>query len=177
VVDAFYERLRSRAATIDELLSDAFEPSPGANGEAELTARRFAAWCRAAAAGDPSLFARRLERDRLTMEEVRARLTAARPRPCTPRPTWIDDAVWIEAALQGAPARAEPIGGREREVFAFEELFLPLAGAAPIELRFGRLAGVGRPYLQVADRGRANAGHPSGMARNAEVSWRAPAST
>ena len=31
---------------------------------------------------------------------------------------------------------------------------LPLAGAAPIELRFGRLAGVGRPYLQVADRGR-----------------------
>jgi two-component system sensor histidine kinase PilS (NtrC family) len=30
---------------------------------------------------------------------------------------------------------------------------LPHAGAAPIELRFGRLAGVGRPYLQVADRG------------------------
>ncbi|MGC2463127.1 MAG: ATP-binding protein [Steroidobacteraceae bacterium] len=27
------------------------------------------------------------------------------------------------------------------------------AGAAPIELRYGRLAGVGRPYLQVADRG------------------------
>ncbi len=134
MVDAFYERLRFRAATIDELLSDAFEPSPGANGEAELTARRFAAWCRAAAAGDPSLFARRLERDRLTMEEVRARLTAARPRPCTPRPTWIDDAVWIEAALQGAPARAEPIGGREREVFAFEELFLPLAGAAEARL-------------------------------------------
>ena len=30
---------------------------------------------------------------------------------------------------------------------------LPHAGAAPIELRYGRLAGVGRPYLQVADRG------------------------
>jgi two-component system sensor histidine kinase PilS (NtrC family) len=30
---------------------------------------------------------------------------------------------------------------------------LPQAGAAPIELRYGRLAGVGRPYLQVADRG------------------------
>jgi two-component system, NtrC family, sensor histidine kinase PilS len=27
------------------------------------------------------------------------------------------------------------------------------SGAAPIELRYGRLAGVGRPYLQVADRG------------------------
>ena len=30
---------------------------------------------------------------------------------------------------------------------------LPSAGAAPIELRYGRLAGIGRPYLQVADRG------------------------
>jgi two-component system sensor histidine kinase PilS (NtrC family) len=30
---------------------------------------------------------------------------------------------------------------------------LPYAGAAPIELRYGRLAGVGRPFLQVADRG------------------------
>jgi two-component system sensor histidine kinase PilS (NtrC family) len=30
---------------------------------------------------------------------------------------------------------------------------LPHAGAAPIELRYGRMAGVGRPYLQVADRG------------------------
>jgi two-component system, NtrC family, sensor histidine kinase PilS len=30
---------------------------------------------------------------------------------------------------------------------------LPHAGAAPIELRYGRLAGIGRPYLQVADRG------------------------
>jgi two-component system, NtrC family, sensor histidine kinase PilS len=30
---------------------------------------------------------------------------------------------------------------------------LPYAGDAPVELRYGRLAGVGRPYLQVADRG------------------------
>ena len=30
---------------------------------------------------------------------------------------------------------------------------LPHAGAAPIELRYGRMAGVGRPFLQVADRG------------------------
>ncbi len=30
---------------------------------------------------------------------------------------------------------------------------LPHAGTAPIELRYGRLGGVGRPYLQVADRG------------------------
>jgi two-component system sensor histidine kinase PilS (NtrC family) len=30
---------------------------------------------------------------------------------------------------------------------------LPRAGDAPIELRYGRLGGIGRPYLQVADRG------------------------
>jgi two-component system sensor histidine kinase PilS (NtrC family) len=30
---------------------------------------------------------------------------------------------------------------------------LPQAGTAPIELRYGRLAGIGRPFLQVADRG------------------------
>jgi two-component system sensor histidine kinase PilS (NtrC family) len=30
---------------------------------------------------------------------------------------------------------------------------LPHSGAAPIELRHGRLGGIGRPYLQVADRG------------------------
>jgi two-component system sensor histidine kinase PilS (NtrC family) len=30
---------------------------------------------------------------------------------------------------------------------------LPYAGDAPIELRYGRLSGVGRPFLQVADRG------------------------
>jgi two-component system sensor histidine kinase PilS (NtrC family) len=30
---------------------------------------------------------------------------------------------------------------------------LPHAGGAPIELRYGRLGGMGRPYLQIADRG------------------------
>jgi two-component system sensor histidine kinase PilS (NtrC family) len=30
---------------------------------------------------------------------------------------------------------------------------LPHAGGAPIEIRYGRLGGLGRPYLQVADRG------------------------
>ena len=44
-MDAFYERLIVRAATIDELLSDAFEPLPGEKGDADLAARRFAAWC------------------------------------------------------------------------------------------------------------------------------------
>jgi len=130
VVDDFYERLRLRAATIDELLSDAFEPSPGATQDAALQARRFAAWGRAAAAGDQSLFVRRLGRDRLTVEEVRQRLTTSRPRSCTPRPAWIDDAAWIEAALRGECTADTSSGGSEREIFAFEDLLLPLIAEA-----------------------------------------------
>src|SRR5271154_5630014 len=48
-VDAFHERLIERAATIDELLSEAFEPVPSGHGDAELAKRRIAAWCRSAA--------------------------------------------------------------------------------------------------------------------------------
>ena len=64
-MDAFYERLIVRAATIDELLSDDFEPLPGQKGDADLAARRLAAWCRSSASGDWSLFERRLDRDGL----------------------------------------------------------------------------------------------------------------
>ena len=64
-MDDFYERLMVRAATIDELLSDDFEPLPGQKGDADLAARRLAAWCRSCASGDWSLFGRRLDRDGL----------------------------------------------------------------------------------------------------------------
>ena len=45
-MDAFYERLVSHAATIDELLSDDFEPVPGPKGDAEAASQRLAAWSR-----------------------------------------------------------------------------------------------------------------------------------
>jgi len=45
-MDAFYERLIVRAATIDELLSADFEPLPGQKGDTDVAARRLAAWCR-----------------------------------------------------------------------------------------------------------------------------------
>ena len=73
-MDALYDRLRLRAATIDELLSDAFTALPGATADADLTGRRVAAWCRASAAGDEALFARRLARDGLTIDRLRQRL-------------------------------------------------------------------------------------------------------
>ena len=141
-MDAFYERLRLRAATIDELLSDAFEPSPNANGDADLAARRLAAWCRSAAAGDQALFARRLERDGLTIARLRGRLAAVRPGACALRPAWIDDAVWIEAALQSTTTGVKPITGLAHQAYAFEQLFLPVVEQAEARLwqGFGGLA-------------------------------------
>ncbi len=124
-MDAFYERLSTRAATIDELLSEDFEPLPGQKADADLTARRLAAWSQASTAGDPDLFGQRLARDRLTIDQVRARFGAVQRKGTAP--TWLDDAVWIEGALQESRSdikRASRAAGAEPT--AFEHLFVPL---------------------------------------------------
>ena len=77
-MDAFYERLIVRAATIDELLSDDFEALPGQKGDADLAARRLATWCQSSASGDWSLFGQRLQRDGWAIDEVLKRF---RDRP------------------------------------------------------------------------------------------------
>ena len=133
-VDAFYERLRLRAATIDELLSDAFEPSPGMTGDGDLAARRLGAWCRSAAAGDESLLVRRLERDGLTLAQVRERFAAVRPSMSVPPAAWIDDAAWLEEALQVSAENARPNAGPAREPCAFEELLAPVVAQAELRL-------------------------------------------
>jgi len=133
-VDAFYERLRLGAATIDELLSDAFEASPGADGDAELAVRRLAAWCRSGAAGDGALFARRLARDGLTVSQLRERFAAIRPNDSVARPPWIDDATWIEAALQSPTKSANPLAPHSGEPCAFEQLLLPIVAQAETRL-------------------------------------------
>ena len=110
-MEAFHERLTVRAATIDELLSDDFEPLPGQKGDAELAARRLAAWCQSCASGDWSLFGRRLERDGLTIGQVLSRFATIRRKASAPPPAWIEDAIWIEAALQ-SPAKNPKHCGR-----------------------------------------------------------------
>jgi hypothetical protein len=80
LVDAFYQRLSLRAATIDELLSDTFEVSPEMAADTDLAAQRMAAWGRACAAGDASSFARRLMRDDLSQVEIENRLARSRRR-------------------------------------------------------------------------------------------------
>jgi type 2 lantibiotic biosynthesis protein LanM len=134
-MDAFYERLIVRAATIDELLSADFEPLPGQKGDTDVAARRLAAWCRSCASGDWSLFERRLMRDGLTLADVLIRFASIRRKPSAAPPAWIADAIWVEAALQsaGESARTNSDHGRS-EPCAFEHLLSPLAAEAEARL-------------------------------------------
>lgn len=141
---AFHESLIARAATIDELLSDTFESLPGEMRDSDQAARRLAAWCRASAGGDWSLFARRLERDGLSIDRVLARLATVRRSAGAPIPRWAEDAAWVEAALQDAPGNVEsgrhlnplPAGGeREKKPpCPFEQLFAPIVEQAEARL-------------------------------------------
>ena len=130
-MDAFFERLIVRAATIDEFLSDDFEPWPGQKGDVDLAARRLAAWCRSCASGDWSLFGRRLDRDGWSIDQVLSRFATVRRKASVPMPAWIDDAIWIQAALQSPIKRAAPIVALDQsEPCAFEDLFTPVVEQA-----------------------------------------------
>ena len=132
-MEAFDEGLMVRAATIDEVLSDAFVVLPGEKADSDLAARRLAAWCRSCASGDWELFARRLERDGLSITDVLARFATIRPDPARPAPTWLADATWIGAALDGAPVAAES-QARQSDPCAFEPLLEPVVLGADTRL-------------------------------------------
>src|SRR5664279_2229299 len=137
-MDAFYERLIDRAATIDELLSDDFEPLPGQKGDTDLAARRLAAWCRSCASGDWSLFGRRLDRDGWTIGKTLSRFATVRRKVSASTPAWIADAIWIDAALQNPTENAKPIAALDKfEPCAFEHLFAPVVEKAEALLWLG----------------------------------------
>jgi type 2 lantibiotic biosynthesis protein LanM len=98
-MNKFFERLVIRAATIDEILSDDFEPLKGEQSGADLAGRRLAAWCRSCASGDWSMFSNRLKRDNLSITDVLSRFASVRRKPNIPFPVWINDAVWIDGAM------------------------------------------------------------------------------
>jgi class II lanthipeptide synthase len=132
LVEAFYQRLSLHAATLDELFSDAFEAS-GEAADRDLGAQRIAAWQRASAAGDATLFARRLTRDGLSFADIENRLARSRRRASAPSPQWLDDAIWIEQAFIEA-------GRDEAEVkaaYPFADLFTVLIERAEALVWFG----------------------------------------
>src|SRR5437870_3458216 len=102
-MDHFFERFAIRAATIDELLSDAYEVLPGQKSAADIAARRLAAWCRSSASGDWTLFSQRLIKDGLSFERILPRFAVVRRNPNIPLPSWASDAPWIESALVTPP--------------------------------------------------------------------------
>src|SRR5581483_5037949 len=127
-MDAFFERLGVRAATIDELLSDEFETLPGQKAHCDLAAHRLSAWCQSCASGDWSMFNRRLERDGLSLAHVLGRFATVRRKASATLPAWIEDAIWIEEALQG-PGSAGPEETGDR-AYPFECLFRPVVRKA-----------------------------------------------
>ena len=153
-MDSLIQCLGLRAATIDELLSDAFEASPNATGDADLAARRLAAWRQSCAAGDPSLFARRLERDGLSLSEIDRRFASARLRASPPYPPrleeWLNDAIWIEAALSKEPAQAAHAGGSAGQTYPFEILLAALIEQADRRVGAGNDAGVSDIFSESA---------------------------
>lgn len=126
-MDVFFERLIIRAATVDELLSDDFEPMQGQKADSDRAAQRLAAWCRSCASGDWQQFRRRLERDGWDFPSVLERFASVRRTRSAPRPTWIDDAVWIDTAV--CTASSQPIV-EHVEPLAFEHLWMPLVESA-----------------------------------------------
>lgn len=130
-MEAGYTRVLARAATIDELLSDAYQPLPGQKDDADLAGRRLAAWCRAAASGDWSLFARRLHRDGLSIPDVLARFATVRRNPSIPAPGWMDDAAWVSAALRRPDEPGPAHAGAD---VAFEQLLAPAVRDAQTQL-------------------------------------------
>ncbi len=133
-MEAGYARVLARAATIDELLSDAYQPLPGQKGDADLAGRRLAAWCRASASGDWSLFARRLHRDGLSIPDVLARFATVRRNPSVPAPAWMDDAAWVSAAVQLPDDPGPAHAGAD---VAFEQLLAPTVRDAQTHLWAG----------------------------------------
>ncbi|OBG36020.1 type 2 lanthipeptide synthetase LanM family protein [Mycobacterium sp. E3198] len=123
----FDERLLIRAATTDELLSDAFEQLPVQKSDTDLATRRLAAWCRSSAGGDVALFARRLQRDGLSMQGVLARFASVRRNPSLPAPQWAQDAAWIAEALQDRRDTAALPGAGSH---AFADLLEPVVREA-----------------------------------------------
>ena len=130
-MDEFIDRLVLRAATIDERLSPTFEPMPSQKADASVAAQRLATWCRSCASGDWHLFAKRLARDELTIEEVLIRFSSIRRKPGVPLPQWASDALWIDASLRNPPSKAvmeqiHSVG----EAIAFEHLIASIVEAA-----------------------------------------------
>ncbi|MGV3633968.1 MAG: type 2 lanthipeptide synthetase LanM family protein [Pseudorhodoplanes sp.] len=143
-MDSPFDRIIARAATIDEHLSG---PEADSGGDPGLAERRLTAWCGSAANGDSELFARRLARDGLSLEDVRGRLAAVRQGPGSRRAAWVADAVWIDAALRGG-VTGESASTPLTDPRPFQHLINPVVDEAERQVWQGRAAGAQRHFSE-----------------------------
>lgn len=141
------------AATLGERLSNLYQTVPATRADTEAAARRLASWCHSAASGDWTLFARRLQRDGLTMDSIMPRLAAIQLAPRQALPAWVDDAAWIVQAMLDDVTADDVESIRSADVAQpFESLFFGLVAGAERRrdalLPSGALARVQTPVRQ-----------------------------
>ena len=124
------QQLLLTATTIDELLSSSYQSQRGQKDNTDQAALRLAAWCRSASSGDWSLFAKRITRDDLLIQEILARFADAQFVPGFPEPVWFEDAKWIYQAMIGECDDHQWVSSKTTEPYPFEKLFLALVAHA-----------------------------------------------
>ena len=112
-----------RAATLDELLSDSFISSKQSIRDADLGAKRLAAWCKASSNSDWLLFNKRLERNNLSIYEVLTRFSTA--KPIINNLDWVN---WSQSVYDSFiwTKNCESTFKKRDGSIPFEDLFIPL---------------------------------------------------
>lgn len=91
IPESFVEQLEISCLSLDEVLSNSYEPLPENERNPLLATERFDRWVEIAAGGDSAQFARRLEVTSLSFEDVLARFGGVRRAPDESPPDWIGD--------------------------------------------------------------------------------------
>jgi len=128
------QHVLKNAATIDELLGPTYEPQIGQKDSTDRAAFRLAAWCRSASSGDWSLFFKRINRDKLSIDQVLSRFADVRHSPDTRMPAWFIDAQWIYQALVGNVGSDELFLVDGAGPLPFARLFYALVERAEIKV-------------------------------------------
>jgi type 2 lantibiotic biosynthesis protein LanM len=144
-----------RASTIDERRAGiCVVEEPEDETTREQVRDRLMAWRQLAAAGDSSLFARRLAAEGLDERSARALLGKARLADGEPLPRWARSFAWVAAMMTAPDGPASDRRGAEAEPVPFEELLRPVVRAACRRLsrrcgdRLHRLGSGARSTLQ-----------------------------
>jgi type 2 lantibiotic biosynthesis protein LanM len=126
--------IAGRASTIAERLAGGCIAGPMDDAASRDAARsRLAAWRQSAAAGDATLFARRLADHGFDDDTVLPLLGPVRLRDGAALPSWAQTFQWVAEALSG-PATAAPTADPDEPALPFEDLFRPVAEAARARL-------------------------------------------